>query len=172
MTKQNKWSKEECRIRYVQGDKIGIRSLSKIANRSHSTVAGWCADEKWAEQRDRYWIKIRSETEQKTIEKTSDRLSDEWAKVNEEHIKGSELFLKLSVQLTMAIGQDFQQSRNKSKTAKNKDTYLSVQKYSSVYKEMVNLQRQALGMEYMDSNKAIAKVISDGYEVIEPMEED
>ncbi len=116
--------------------------------------------------------KLRSETEQKTIEKTSDRLSDEWAKINEEHLKGSELFRKLSVQLTMAIGAEFQQSRSKSKTAKNKDVYLAIQKYGGIYKDMVNLERQALGMEYMDSNKAIAKVISDGYDVIEPAEED
>lgn len=171
MTK-NKWSKEECRIRYVQGEKISTRSLSKMANRSLSTISGWCADEKWAEQRDRYWIKLRSETEQKTIAKTSDRLSDEWAKINEEHLKGSELFRKLSVQLTMAIGAEFQQSKSKSKTAKNKDVYLAIQKYGSIYKDMVNLERQALGMQYMDSNTAIAKVISDGYDVIEPAQED
>ena len=171
MTK-NKWSKEECRIRYVQGDQITTRSLSKMANRSLSTISGWCADEKWTEQRDRYWIRLRSETELKTIEKTSDRLSEEWAKVNEEHLKGSELFRKLAIQLTMAIGAEFQQSKSKSKTAKNKDVYLAIQKYGSIYKDMVNLERQALGMQYMDSNKAIAKVISDGYDVIEPTEED
>ncbi len=171
LAKKKKWSKEECRIRYVQGERITTRALAKMSNRSIGTIARWCAEGNWTEQRDQYVIKLRSKAEQKTIEKTSDRLSDEWAKVNEEHIKGSELFLKLSVQLTMAIGADFQQSKNKSKVAKDKDTYLSVQKYSSVYKEMVNLQRQALGMDYMDSNKAIAKVISDGYNVSEPAED-
>ncbi len=171
MSKQNKWSREECRIRYVQGDEIGLRSLSKLANRPNSTVSRWCAEDNWTEERDRYWVELRAQTEQKTIEKTSDRLSDEWAKINEEHLKGSELFRKLAIQLTMALGADFQQSRNKAKVAKDKNVYLSIQKYGSLYKEMVGLERRALGMDYMDINTAIAKVIHEGYDVSEPAED-
>ncbi len=170
MPKKQKWSREECRIRYVQGEKIGTRSLAKLANRPICTVARWCAEGKWAEQRDRYQIKLRSESEQKAIEKTSDRLSEEWSRVNEEHLKGTELFRKMALQFGMALGNKFSNAstEEKAKIAADKDFSMAVQRYGSLYKDMVNLERVALGMEYMDGNKAIAKVIKDGLIVSEP----
>lgn len=173
MTK-NKWSREECRIRYVQGDKIGLRSLSKLANRPNSTVSRWSSEDSWAEKREQYWVRLKAETVEKTIAKTSDRLSDEWSKINEEHLKGTEVFRKMALQFGVALGNQFSQSSSeaKAKLAADKDFSMAVQRYSSIYKDMVNLERQALGMQYMDSNTAIAKVISDGYDVIEPAQED
>ncbi len=170
MAKKRKWSKEECRIRYVQGEKIGQRALAEQSGRTKSVIAEWCSRENWVQQREQYQGKLRAEAEQKTIDKTSDRLSEDWAKINEEHLKGTELFRKMALQFGMALGNKFSNasSEDKAKIAADKDFSLAVQKYGSLYKDMVQLERIALGMEYMDSNKAIAKVIRDGYDVIEP----
>ena len=170
MAKKRKWSKEECRIRYVQGEKIGQRALAKLAGRDPAVIGRWCSADNWVEQRQQYVSKMQAEAERKTIEKTSDRLSDEWAKINEEHLKGTELFRKMALQFGMALGNKFSNAsgEDKPKIAADKDFSLAVQKYGSLYKDMVQLERIALGMEYMDSNKAIAKVIRDGYDVIEP----
>ena len=145
-----------------------------MSGRSLSVVGRWASEDNWAQKKERYQNDLRTATREKAIEKTSDRLSDEWARVNEEHLKGTEVFRKMALQFGVALGNQFSQAspEAKAKLAASKNLSMSVKRYGSIYRDMVNLERQALGMEYMDSNKAIAKVISDGYDVIEPVDED
>ncbi len=171
--KQKKWSKEECRDRYVTGEKIGIRSLAKLANVNLSTIGKWCSHGNWKAERDRYQIELRSQTEAKTIEKTSDRLSDELTKLNEEHIKGSELFRKMAQQFAGILATEIQNSTNPERVRKltDKEFTLAVQRYSNVFATAVQLQRQATGMHYLDLDKAVSQVIKAGYDVSEPQED-
>ena len=166
MSKKRKWSKEECRIRYVQGEKIGQRALSKQSGRAPTVIARWCKEDNWVQQREQYVSRLRAETSQKTIEKTSDRLSDDLAKRNEDHVRGFEVIRAGAIQFNKTLLTELQKSDRKLKLLDEKS--MSFQRYATAYKLAVEGERQALGMEYMDSNKAIAKVIKDGYDVIEP----
>ena len=157
----------------MQGEKIGLRSLSKLANRSHSTVGSWCSEDNWTQQRERYHNAVRSKTEEKVIEATSDRLADELTKMNEEHMRGFELFRKMSQNfgaILLAEIQDLDSSARQKKVA-NKDFTLAVQRYGAVYTQMAQMQRLAMGMKYMDLNIAIDEVMKNGYEVSEPSTE-
>ena len=84
--KKKQWTKEECRRRYVEGERIGQRALSEQSGRQPTVIARWCREGNWVQQREQYVSKLRAEIQAKTIEKTSDRLSDELAKRNEDHI--------------------------------------------------------------------------------------
>lgn len=169
---EKKWSREQCRTRYVQGEKIGIRTLSKLANRSHGTVGTWSSEDNWTGERERYHNELRTKTEEKVIEATSDRLADELVKMNEEHIRGAELFRKMSQQFAGILATEIQQinQSDRSKTIINKEFSLALQRYSGIFATAVQLQRQATGMQYLDLDKAVSEVIKAGYDVSEPQD--
>ena len=166
LAKKRKWSREECRLRYVQGEAIGQRALAEQSGRAASVIAAWCSEDGWVQQREQYQSNLRAETQKKTIEKTSDRLSDDLAKRNEDHVRGFEVIRAGAIQFNKTLLTELQKSDRKLKLLDEKS--MSFQRYATAYKLAVEGERQALGMEYMDSNKAIAKVIKDGYDVIEP----
>ena len=89
---KKKWTREECRRRYVEGEKISFRTLSQESGRTLSLLGRWSKGDGWVEEREQYQNKLRTKTVAKTIEKTSDRLSEELAKRNEDHVKGYEVF--------------------------------------------------------------------------------
>ena len=141
-----------------------------MSNVNLSTIGLWCSRGNWKAERDRYQIALRSETEAKTIEKTSDRLSDELAKLNEEHIKGSELFRKMAQQFAGILATEIQNCSPEGRVKKltDKEFTLAINRYANVFATAVALQRQATGMQYLDINTAIEQVTRNGYEVSEP----
>lgn len=169
---EKKWSKEECRDRYVREEKIGQRELSKLSGRAPTVIARWCKNEEWVQQREQYVSRLRAETEDKVIEATSDRLADELVKMNEEHIRGAELFRKMSQQFAGILATEIQQisQSDRSKTIINKEFSLALQRYSGIFATAVQLQRQATGMQYLDLDKAVSEVIKAGYDVSEPQD--
>ena len=170
MAKKKKWTREECRDRYVTGDKIGIRTLAKLSGRAHGVLGDWSSKDNWTGQRERFQNNLRTETEAKTIDKTSDRLSDELAKLNEEHIKGSELFRKMAQQFAGILATEIQNCSPEGRVKKltDKEFTLAINRYANVFATAVALQRQATGMQYLDINTAIEQVTRNGYEVSEP----
>lgn len=156
------------------GETISVRSLALLSNRSHSAVANWCAQDKWTEQKDRYLIALRSETESKVIESTSDRLAGELVTMNEEHMKGFELFRKMAQQFATILAAEIQDLGNSDRQKKvvDKDFTLAVQRYSSINAQMAQMQRLAMGMKYMDLNIAMEEIIKAGYEISEREPED
>ncbi len=166
--KKKQWTKEECRRRYVEGEKIGQRALAEQSGRTKSVISDWCSADGWVQQREQYQGRLRAEVQAKTIEKTSDRLSDELAKRNEDHVKGYEVFRAIATQFNKALLTELQTSGDKLKLLDDKS--VSFQRYATGYKLAVEGERAALGMEYLDINKAIAEAIKAGYEVNEPKE--
>ena len=53
-----------------------------------------------------------------------------------------------------------------------KQNSMESQRYANIYEQAVQGERTALAMDYMDLNKAIARIVRDGYEVSEPEIED
>lgn len=163
---KKKWSKEECRIRYVQGEKIGQRALAEQSGRAASLIGQWCSEDGWVKQREQYQSKLRAETHRKTLELTSDRLAEDLAKRNEDHVKGYEVFRAVSVQYTKALLTELQATSNKLQLLDDKS--MATQRYAAIYNLAVQGERTALGMEYMDINRAIEAASRAGYEVVEP----
>lgn len=164
------WSKKECRDRYVTGKEIGIRELAKIANRHPATVGRWSSDGDWVKDRERHAIRMRTTTENKIIEKTSDRISDNIAKLNEEHVQGSDVFRKLSQQFAgILVNQVLNSNADKRpEMITDKEFSMALQRYVGIYSTAINLQRQALNMDYLNLDAAIAKTMGAGLEVSNP----
>lgn len=159
-----KWSKEECRLRYVEGEKISQRTLSEQSGRALGVLSRWCRDDDWVGQRDQYVSKVRAATQKKTIEKTSELLSDDLAKRNEDHVKGYEIYRGLSIQFSKALLTELQTADNKLDLLDQHA--MAAQRYANIYNLSIQGERASLGMDYMDINKAIARLIKDGYDVI------
>lgn len=171
MTKKKEfWTREECRIRYVQGERIGLRALAKVSGRAHSVLCRWSSKDRWTEQRGQYEGRMRANLEVKTIEKTTEILSDELSKINEEHIKGLEFYRKLALQCTQTLATELAalEKSGRFKLTKDKDFALVLQKYAGVHMDAINIERMALGMQYLDLNKAIEATKKAGYDVVEP----
>jgi hypothetical protein len=89
------WGREICRMCYVQSlDGISLPKLAVLAEVSIGTIRGWSADRSedpqsrsWSEQRDQYQSDLRSRTEEKSIDLTSDRLAEQNAAIIERHVK-------------------------------------------------------------------------------------
>jgi hypothetical protein len=136
-------------------------------------VGAWSSEDNWIQERERYHNELRTKTEEKVIEATSDRLADELTRMNEEHIKGFELFRKMSQNFAAILAAEIQETSNsdRSKKVTNKDFTLAVQRYSAIFAQMAQMQRMSLGMKYMDLNVAMDEVIKAGYEVNEPRDD-
>lgn len=147
-----------------------MRTLSQKSERTLSLLGRWAKEDNWVGQREQYQDKLRTKTAAKTLEKTSDRISEELAKRNEDHVKGYEVFRAIATQFNKALLTELQASEDKLKLLDAKS--VSFQRYATGYKLAVEGERAALGMEYLDINKAIAKLLRDGFEVVEPEDED
>jgi hypothetical protein len=83
-TAKKPWSREICRLRYVQSVyKIGYKPLSIEAEVSYGTLKGWAiADSEdpenrsWPEQRKQFQHELRNSTHEKTLERVSDAIAD------------------------------------------------------------------------------------------------
>lgn len=91
---QKPWSRETCRRRYVEGNALGLRGLSKLSGVSFAKLTEWSRKDKldsenrtWPKQREQYQGEIRSKTFQKSAESISDKYAQENTKAVEQHIE-------------------------------------------------------------------------------------
>ena len=169
-TNRRQWTQKESRDRYVMGDEITTRELAKLANRDPATIGRWSSADNWVEQRKQFANRMQTTTESKIIEKTSDRISDDLSELNEEHVKGCELFRKMSQQFAGILANHIQTSSKDIRFAlvTEKEFTLALQRYSGIFATSLQLERQALAMDYLNLDKAIAKTMDAGLEVSNP----
>ena len=84
------WNSEQARRRYVEGAEITQRTLAKDAGVHRSTIAKWSTEStldgkpmSWKDQRELFQTKVRA----KTLEKSSDRLAEDYAEVHSAQTK-------------------------------------------------------------------------------------
>lgn len=75
------WTREQCKERYVRGDKISIRQIALASGRAKSSMERWRQDDNWEDDRRQYQSQLGTSVTEKAIEKTSERLSDEIADI-------------------------------------------------------------------------------------------
>lgn len=85
------WTK--IRNEYINGH-ISYRKLAEKHDVSFHTLKGIATEEKWFDKRKEQWEKIRTRTEQKTVEKIAEEESDLAANI---HKAANELLEKLNV---------------------------------------------------------------------------
>jgi hypothetical protein len=97
------WSRETCRRRYVEGEAIGLRGLSKISGVAFNKLTEWSRKDKldpenrtWPKQREHYQVEIRSKSQQKSADAISDKYAEQNAKAIEQHIDLSSRYRDLT----------------------------------------------------------------------------
>lgn len=169
-TNRRQWTQQESRDRYVMGEEISTRELAKLANRDRATIGRWCSADNWVKQRRQFADKLQATTENKIVEKTSDRISDDISELNAEHVRGSDLFRKMSQQFAGILISRVQNANADTRHAliTEREFTLALQRYSGIYATSVQLQRQALAMDCINLDTAINRTMSAGLEVANP----
>ena len=152
------WSRDDCRDRYVIGDKIGLRKLAEISGGSFKTIAEWSTGDKWTESRKRFQDGVRT--------KTDDILSDKISKRNAAILAGH--------------SKDYRSERKK--LIKKRDEFLlifvdnaedasylasALNALSLAIDRSIKGERTALSLEYENRDAAIAAVRRFGYEPVD-----
>ncbi len=173
--RQEKWSREECFHRYVYGERITTRALAELANRPHSTIGKWSGEDKYTEARKQNENTVRTKTAEKVGEYCSDayvdRYGDRISKVNEEHLEGFAFIRKMARTFAEVMAgeiDEITELKKRRQRVANKEFSMSAQRYGALFAQMAEMERRALGMQYLDINVAMGKVMKEGYEVSNP----
>uniref|UniRef100_B8HN10 Uncharacterized protein n=1 Tax=Cyanothece sp. (strain PCC 7425 / ATCC 29141) TaxID=395961 RepID=B8HN10_CYAP4 len=181
MSESNQWSREECRNRYVRGEKISLRELSRLSSRALGLLGRWCKEDGWTEQREQYQTEQRSEIDKKTIERTSSKISEFLSELSLEHAQAyrtprriAEFILRQveskieALESTHPEMQDPDALRESLKALIQDSHPATLNLLSQVIDRCVRGERMVSGAEYDDINKAIERIERTGLEVYLP----
>jgi hypothetical protein len=180
-----RWSEAECQRWFIQTPKGKLEQLEKLSGVPYNTLRSWRQKGGWVEKRKQFQADLFAQTEQKTLDKASDQMSEQWAKLTIEHLEGFQLcrkiallkakhiqseLEKLQVEETMrrSIGADVEdvEQQQAEKLARICLDDLAV--CSQVIDRCVKGERLVLAMEYQDLNRAIAAIERTGLRVVAP----
>ena len=162
------WTKEQCARRYIEGDRISLRQLATDSEVALRTLCTWSSKGNWTEKRQQFGSKLAAVTQEKLIEKTSDRLSDTMAGLAEEHLKAHQQFRKLvQLRTNVAISQ-INQADDRLAAIEAIDP-VQFNLFSLILDRAIKGERAATGLEYqIDINSAAAVLENAGYVIIDP----
>jgi hypothetical protein len=164
------WSREDCRDRYVIGDKIGLRKLAEISGVQISSIFAWSSADDWPSDRKQF----QSETVAKTRESVSDAIAEKSAAIIERHLEGFKDFATLGISLGALAQQCSDQMAEQAPIDPYRLQALTgaSTNAANVFKTAVEGQRQALWLDAENINVAIGIVEKHGYRVSEADAED
>ena len=177
-TWQLPWTEDQCRLRYVEGPKIGLRKLSEVSGVSKNTLGYWSSEDNWVDRRGRFWDSLQTETQQKTIEKVSDALSDEHAKVLTQHYQAQSQARQLAAVYFATLSKLIADLQKQGATAELMMRHLETNRaiaantWSLILDRAVKGERVAMGIEFAQDLDAATKALqSAGYEIIPPQDD-
>lgn len=82
------WSKEQCRLRYAQGERIGLQALAIESRVPIGTLKRWSSEKPktWPQQRRQYDAEVRLLTHQKSVEAVSGAIAQSNEAVIAQHL--------------------------------------------------------------------------------------
>lgn len=177
---KNRWTREDCRDRYVRGNPISFRSLSEQANRHLSTIADWSTsdpDGNWVTQREKYQNALRLETDTKAIEQVSTRLSTELSELATEHFTINKQARELALIYLRTRSQSLKNAAEKgfdSLLAELKAVSASeVNFWSLILTRHLEQERNVTGLDYgLNLNRAASILEKEGYVILDPKSEE
>jgi hypothetical protein len=93
-----RWSKEQCRRRYVEGDRIGLEDLAIESGVSIATLKRWsCSEEvRWPNQKRRFDTEVKLLSHKKSVDRVSGVLAISNEQVIAKHLKIAQTLQNLS----------------------------------------------------------------------------
>lgn len=178
------WSKEICRQRYIQDDKISYRLLAEESGRTPQVIALMAAEDKkngtpWPVARKQYLKKLMEKTEEKTLELVSSSIATRQAEVLAAHFEGATQFRSLAQK--MANAQNILLDDNLEKAAGKggkgaveaakiiSEALVAVSKEMSlwmgVWERAAEFEQNAVNIDQYNVNIALKTVTAAGFEV-------
>lgn len=103
------WSREQCKQRYVYGSSISIRQMVVESGRGKSTIERWRELDGWLDEKRHYEDNLRTQTQKKLVEKTSEILSDDLARLSSKSVEIHKFFEDFAYQIARAKKDLFEQ---------------------------------------------------------------
>lgn len=178
------WTIDQCRDRYVMGDRISLRSLSEISQTSYKVIANASVKDEWTNRRS----KFRATVDEKTIDIISSQIAGKTAEILGSHYdRELDMFnyisrgAKLADRITDRINAQIEEleniadgdDRDNEKDAIVYSPYRLQALMASLNLAQASLcgaidgQRKALGLDYSDINYAVSSVRRSGLEVVD-----
>ncbi len=174
------WTKEQCRRRYVEcDDDIGLRALSVQSGRAKSTLQIWCKERiegrNWQEQRVHFQASLSTATQEKIIEKTSEKIADELSEVCFENYKVHKLARDYAAKIievkARQLSEDLRLTGKEKKEAIAQHNALEFNQWSQSLKRSTDAINEIRGVKYFaDINAAADRLQREGYEITDPSE--
>jgi hypothetical protein len=169
------WTREQCRRRYVEGgDNIGLRAIAGISGQPRGTLERWSSKENWVERRGQYQGRLAVATQQKTIEKASDKLSDQLSEIAIANYERHKLFRDYAAKVAQIKAQQLAEIQNlplaerAAILAKDHVGY-EMNYWSQILKRSTDAIESVTGLKYfVDINAAAGRLEKEGYEIIDP----
>ena len=173
------WKREQCRQRYVEGDDdIGIRGLAKISGQPKGTLERWARDDspRWIVQRGQYRDRLKTEIQQKTIEKASERLSDDLADISVANYEAHKLARDYAHTIFKIKAKDLQRviklPDEERLVELKKHSASDMNYWSLILSRSTQEIAAATGLPYyINANTAFTKLEKEGYIIIDPRAE-
>jgi hypothetical protein len=159
-----RWTESECRDRYVQGTRIGLRALALESGVPFNTIGGWSrnAQPTWPEQRQQYQDDLTTKSREKSIEAVSTAIADSNTALIESHCSAwSELrgiaseFFDLTLEILDAKAAGNQPSEETQRAfhfLKELGGKAPMSAYSSVLQTAIAGERVAANLDLIDPN--------------------
>lgn len=158
------------------GDDIGIRGLSEASGQARSTLERWSKTELWVDQRRQFQGTLKAVTQQKSIEKASEKLSDELADVAIANYKAHKLARDYALAIfqikarhikkVQSLPDDEQMKELKNHSASEMNYWSLILARST--QEIANSTGLAY---YININTSAKKLEQEGYVVLDPRED-
>lgn len=159
------------------GDDIGIRGLADASGQPKGTVERWAKQELWVDQRRRYKDTLTTTVQQKTIEKTSEKLSDKLSEIAIANYKCHELARNYAAKIIeikarqLSEIQRLPHAEMVARLDKEHSGY-EMNYWSQILKRSTDAIAQVSGLNYyVDINAAAGRLEREGYEIIDPNNE-
>jgi hypothetical protein len=180
---QKPWTIDQCRDRYVMGDRLGVRLLSELSGVPYSTLSKAAAAGDWLGQR----TKFRASVDVQTFDIISAQIAGETAEMLKVHCGAETDVFEVARQMiglvrfhAKEIKQQFEDAANADPcddgggSEKPKTSVYQLQALcaalnlaQSTLDGSINGQRKAMGLDYADINYAVSSVRRAGLEVVE-----
>ena len=175
------WTREQCRRRYVEcSDDIGIRGVATESGRAKSTVQKWSQQliegRNWQQQRIHFQASLGTVAQQKTIEKASEKISDDLSVVvsknYEVHKLARDYAAKLMEARARQLAEDLKLPDEYRRKAIAKHNAAEINNLSQALRRSTDAINEVLGVRYfIDINAAADKMRREGYEIVDPSED-
>ncbi|MBW4480753.1 MAG: hypothetical protein KME54_28920 [Tolypothrix brevis GSE-NOS-MK-07-07A] len=172
------WSRSQAARRYIEADdNISIKALAADSGLAERTLERWASQEDWVEQRRTFGGDLAVTTQAKIIEKTSDKLSEEFSNIAIANYNAHRLVRDYAIavfQVKAADMQNILQSNPSDRMAMLKSNHSphEMNYWSQILMRATQGIENATGLPYyININTAAQKLNSAGYVVMEATEE-